>query len=85
MIDVGDQVRRYVEGQFLVTFGEEITGDTDLFERQVIDSFGFVELVAFLEKTFAIRISDDDLLSNRLTTLDGMTALVRERIDAGAG
>lgn len=74
-----EQIRRYLEENFLIEFGEEITPETDLFETQVIDSFGFVDLVTHLESTFDIKITDDDLLSNRLTTLEKIVQLVRER------
>ena len=75
-------IQSYLEETFLIEFGEEITSVTDLFEAQIVDSFGFVELVSYLESSFDIKITDEDLLSNRLTTLDGIVAIVEERVAA---
>ena len=55
-----DTIRRYIEESFLIEFGEQITAETDLFETQIIDSFGFVELVSYLESTFRVKITDED-------------------------
>ena len=79
-----DTIQRYVEESFLIEFGEQITGETDLFEAQIIDSFGFVELVAHLESTFGVKITDEDLLSSRLATLNGIVALMQERVLASS-
>lgn len=79
-----ESIRRYLEEAFLIEFGDEITAETDLFEAQIVDSFGFVELVSYLESTFAIQITDDDLLSNRLTTLGKILELVEERVGASS-
>ena len=38
-----------------------ITANTHLFENQIIDSFGVMELAAFLEETFGIEISKKDV------------------------
>jgi len=83
MNDLSTTIADYIEQQFLIEWGggpNQVTPDTDLFEQQIVDSFGFVELVGFLEKQFDIKITDDDLLSNRLTTLNKTVALVQERI-----
>ena len=75
-------IRSYIEESCLIKYGETVTPETDLFEAQIIDSFGFVELVTYLESTFAIKITDEDLLSQRLTSLNSIVALVQERINA---
>src|SRR5688572_2943405 len=53
--DVADKIRKYVSEHFLADFGVELTDDSDLFAEGIIDSFGFVELVVFLETTFGVK------------------------------
>ena len=84
MSDCTPQIARFMQSQFLVTFdGQRVTPTTNLFESGHLDSFGFVELITFLEREFAITFSDEDLLSNRLNSLAGVAALVQEKLRHG--
>lgn len=40
---------------------EEITPETDLIATGIIDSFGIVGVVAFLEEKYEIKVADEDL------------------------
>jgi len=70
------QIREKLESQFLADFENTLTGESDLFEEGVIDSFGLVDLVAFLESSFALHFTDEELMSPEMTTLDGMANLI---------
>jgi acyl carrier protein len=48
----------------------------DLFAGGVLDSMMAVELVAFLEKTFALTIDDEDLELTNFRSVEGMVRLV---------
>jgi D-alanine--poly(phosphoribitol) ligase subunit 2 len=52
---------------------------TDLFESGLIDSFGFIELVGFIESTFSIQISDEELASDRVGSFAGLVAMISEK------
>lgn len=54
-----------------------------LFESGYVDSVGVVELIAFIEDTFAVEIPDDLLLSDSFTTIDGIAAAVTNRMKGG--
>ena len=74
-----DDIRGFLSRTFLVEFGAEVKDDTDLFETGLIDSYGFIELVQFLEHTYGISLSVDDLASTEMATLAGITRLVSDR------
>ncbi|WP_167858535.1 acyl carrier protein [Methylobacterium nonmethylotrophicum] len=76
---VRDRIRDFAAATFLVGAGE-VGPDTDLFEANVIDSFGFVELVSFLEQTFGIAIEEDDLTSPEMATLAGIERVVTGKL-----
>ncbi|WP_438018412.1 phosphopantetheine-binding protein [Sorangium sp. So ce315] len=65
---------------FLFTFDEEINESTDLFRAGIIDSFGYMQLIDFLQRTFQITFSTSELLSNMLTTLSAIVATVEAKI-----
>jgi len=65
-------IRKYIVENFL--FGEDdgLNDDTSLLEKRIIDSTGILELVAFLEKEFSIRIKDEELLPENLDSIDNI-------------
>lgn len=72
-------IGRYLESQLLIEFGSAIGPETNLFEAGVLDSFGLIELVKFLEKEFSISIEDEEIASPALASLAGMTSLVERK------
>jgi D-alanine--poly(phosphoribitol) ligase subunit 2 len=78
---VRQTITKYLSSHFSVNFGE-VTEQMDLFQEGLIDSFGFVELVAFLEKTFAIRFEEKEFTTNSLNTVANMVATVTRKTAA---
>ena len=69
-------IQAWLEKQFMVSFSGELSPDQDLFEAGVIDSFGQVELVGFLERNFQVHFTDEELMSPKMASLAGMAELV---------
>jgi acyl carrier protein len=59
---------------------ESLNPDEDLLEQGIIDSLGLMRLVVFLEKTFAIEISDEDMVPENFQSLNTITKLVEQRM-----
>ncbi|WP_437624446.1 phosphopantetheine-binding protein [Sorangium sp. So ce1151] len=70
-----------MQNAFLFTFNEEINESTDLFKAGIVDSFGYVQLITFLQKNFQITFSNNELLSNVLTSLSAIVATVEAKLD----
>ncbi len=77
-----DKIKKYLSTNSLAEFDAGVTETSDLFKEGLIDSFGYIELVKFLEKEFHIRFSDEELVSNQLNTLKSITDTVQSKIDA---
>ena len=77
-----DKIKQYLEANSLAEFDAGVTENSDLFKEGFIDSFGYIELVKFLEKEFKIRFTDEELVSNQLNTLKNITGMVQSKIDA---
>lgn len=82
--EVQQTISNFMSRTFLFEFGQGVDADTDLFEAGLIDSFGFIELVGFLEETFGVKLTDDDLASSETATLAGTTRLVVNRLANGS-
>ena len=81
MSDIRAALRRYIEENFIMGTGSTALGDADSFlEHHVLDSTGFLELIAHLEETYAIRVGDDEMVPENLDSLDAVAAfLARKR------
>ena len=53
-----------------------VDDDVDLFESGIVNSLFAVQLMTFIEKTFAIEVETDDLDIENLKSLNATTAFV---------
>lgn len=80
MSNIKDQVRRYIDDNFVMGTSAAALTDTDSFlEHQVLDSTGFLELISFLEETFGIRVKDDEMIPENLDCLEAIDGFVRRK------
>ena len=74
------EVRAFV-GQQLETRGvTDIPDDASLVDAGVIDSLGIFQLIAFLESTFRIHISDDEIALSNFETIDATVSFVAAKL-----
>jgi acyl carrier protein len=74
-VDIGSEVEGFIVEKITLD-GEKIARDEDLLASDTLDSLAIVELVAFLEARFGIRVSDDDLVPENFKTIDEIVAFV---------
>lgn len=83
---IADRVRAFLQENFLYLRPADFSlhdGDR-LMERGVIDSMGVVELISFLEDTFAIRVQEDEISEANLGTVRAIAAFVSRKRPATA-
>lgn len=84
-IEVIACVRRFLEENFLLEARAASLADDDSFiEHQVLDSTGFMELVAWLEQTCAFKVADDEMVPENLDSLAAVAAYVARKRAAAA-
>ncbi|WP_394849108.1 phosphopantetheine-binding protein [Pendulispora brunnea] len=76
-------ISEYMEQNFLFKFDDEITESTDLFKAGIMDSFGYVQLMQFLQENFDIKFSKQELLSDVISSLSGIVEAVEAKLEAG--
>jgi acyl carrier protein len=76
---VHQEIRKFVIDFFL--FGQDggLTNEESLLEKGIIDSTGVLELVAYLEKTFAIKVHDAELLPENLDSINAIVAFLQRK------
>ena len=79
-MDFHDAIRSFIEKNYLLGAANSFADDASLLEHQVLDSTGVLELVAFLEQHFGVKVEDDELVPENLDSLDALHAfLMRKR------
>ncbi|MBY0547980.1 MAG: acyl carrier protein [Candidatus Obscuribacterales bacterium] len=79
-MEVRDKIQSFLTKRFLVDFDKKATCSTDLFKQGFIDSFGFIELVTFLENEFKIELTQDEIMSRSLNSVEQIEALVHRKV-----
>lgn len=69
------QIKEFILSNFLFQ-AKDIDGDQSLIDAGIIDSTGVVELVAYLEDRFGIRVGDDELVPENLDSISRIAAFV---------
>ncbi len=50
--------------------------DDNLIEKGIIDSLGIMKLLAYMEESFSISISDDELIPDNFETINAISAFL---------
>ncbi len=73
--EVQDKLLDFISANFRIA-RDKIDPEASLVDQGVIDSFGFVEIVAFLEETFDIEIADEDINADHFGSVKRIVELV---------
>lgn len=69
-------IRSFISETFFV---DDFADDDSFLQCAIIDSGGMLELVAFVERAFSIRIGDDELVPENLDSLDNICLFIERK------
>ena len=78
--DIKNNVRQFITKNFYVPDASKLTDDVSFLDSGIIDSTSVLELTAFLEETFKIQVSDDELLPENLDSLASVASFVTRKL-----
>lgn len=83
--NVEAEIRQFIEETFLFRSDQQgLASDQSLLEAGLIDSTGVLELVAFIEEHFAIRMEDAEITPDNLDSIRAIAAYVSGKLAATA-
>jgi len=77
-------VREFIVQDFLFGRDNGFASSESFLESGMIDSTGILQLVAFLEETFGIKVEDAELVPENLDSLENIGRLLESKLDATA-
>jgi len=68
----------YVKSFAIVVPGQEIPLEESLLEAGILDSFGIVEMITYVESEFDVAIPDEDMTREKLGSIRKMAQYVQQ-------
>ncbi len=75
-----ETIRGFVIDNFLFEESEQLKEDTSFLDSGILDSTGLLELVAFIEETYGIRVEDDELIPENLDSISNVVGYLQRKI-----
>jgi acyl carrier protein len=74
-------LEKFVHNEMTVGLGKKtLDPDEDLIEKGVIDSLGILKVVLFIEKTFGIKINDEEVVPENFRSVNTMAKFVEQKM-----
>jgi acyl carrier protein len=77
--EITSQIRTFVLNHFPLTRQRSIQNGDPLLDSGIVDSLGILELVDFLEHTFGMTISDEDLIPENFHSIQSIALFVKHK------
>ncbi|MBL0275923.1 MAG: acyl carrier protein [Anaeromyxobacter sp.] len=81
--DIATRVRQFVQQNFYVEDPARLGDEVSLVNEGIVDSTGMLEVIAFLEEQFAIKVDDAETVPANLETIGRITAFVVRKQQVG--
>lgn len=78
-MNVQDQVRKFIIDNFYVADPAELKDDSSLIGGGWVDSTGVLEVIAFLEREYKIRIADTEMVPENLDAISRIAQFVARK------
>ena len=83
-MDVRSDIRGFLGKELGRDLGNVSDADSML-EAGILDSLGVLELVGFIERQYAVKVTEDEMMPENFDTIDAIVAFVQGRRRAAGG
>ena len=78
---IQEQIRDYIATNMLFSDnGYPYDDSTSFLEEGIIDSTGVLELILFVEETFGIKVSDEDITPENFDSVARLTGYIQTKV-----
>ena len=82
---VATRIRDYLSRNFLFNEqGFQYEDDASFLEQGIIDSFGFAELLEWVEEQFVISVADEEIVPDNFDSVRKLSAFIMSKKSGGA-
>lgn len=84
-MNVKKELKDFIVDRFLDGNSSRLQDEDSLFEAGIIDSLGVLNLVSFLEKSFGVRVKDEELTPENFETVNSIHDFVNRKLEEVKG
>jgi len=77
---IEQQIKEFITTNFLFDDSIGLNEEDSLLETGVIDSTGVLELVAFIEETYGIKVEDEEIIPENLDSISNITSYIAGKL-----
>jgi acyl carrier protein len=71
---------KFIHDNFIKESGLVVNADDSLIEKGLIDSTGVLELVAFMEETFKIKVEDEEIIPENFDSVNKLVNFIQLKL-----
>jgi acyl carrier protein len=75
-----ETIRGFIIDNYLFEESEQLKEDTSFLDSGILDSTGILELVAFIEEKYGIRVEDNELIPENLDSILNVVGYLQRKI-----
>ena len=76
---IKDEIKQFITEKFLFNSDDPPGDDVSLLETNIVDSVGILEIVAFLESHFKIKVDDEELTAANLDSINRIANFIKKK------
>jgi acyl carrier protein len=80
---IKDQMRQFIMTNFVFDKRRVLKDEESLLESGVVDSTGILEVIAYLEEHFAVKVEDIEFRAENFDSIERITTFVAKKLSAG--
>lgn len=80
---IGHSIKQYILSHFPPARRRELREEDPLLESGMIDSLGILDVVAFIEAEFNVKVEDDDLTAENFQSIARMVRYLHRKQNGG--
>ena len=84
-MSIEDKIRDFILKNLYYTENAELTDDVSFLAEGIIDSMGSMELVAFVESEFKVKVEQSEVVVKNFDSIARMAAFVRRKLGLPEG
>jgi acyl carrier protein len=75
-------VRRFIASDYLLGRDDGLSDDASFLDEGILDSTGVLQLIAYLEETYAITVENDEVVPDNLDSVNKIAAFLDRKLAA---
>ena len=78
-------IKAFIQKEFLRDQGPDLEITDNLIEQGIIDSLGIMRLLTYLERSFGIKVTDEELVPVNFETIESISSFIRSKENKKTG